>query len=115
MKRNILLCVDLLTILRHDALPQPGREYTGTLRLRLPSEGCIYNDQYVFAEAPLPTKKARRNPLFYDGRYITFTQRANGKLRPNFRQVEIGEDFDIEDFVLGVCLDLLEGYDSLRR
>ena len=102
MRKNYLLCIDLQTILQSDNLLQPNKQYLGLLRCKLPSEGNVYGDQYVFREVKVPLKTCRRNVHLFVGRFITITCRTDGSLRMNLRQIDLNS-IDIDTF----CLELM--------
>ena len=56
--------------------------------------------------------RERRNPRVFNGEYITLTRRDDGSLRPNFKPMKTGSDFNIHEYALGVANELriaLEG------
>ena len=95
--RNTDLCVDVKTFLRNDRIAKMGKDYQGVL-----TRDQAYH--YTFVEALPATRK--RNPQVFDGKFITITRRDDGSLRPNFKNLEIGRDFSIDSFAIGVCNEL---------
>ena len=57
MKKNYMFCVDIKTMLQHDALPGIGKCYRGTLTMA--------NDYLCRFVETLPAKPVRRNPSVY--------------------------------------------------
>ena len=90
---NTDLCMDVKTLLRTDRVTKLGKNYKGVLM----RDG---EDHYTFLESLRPA--ARRNPHVYDGRFITVTKNDDGSLRLNFKKLEIGENFSVEKYALGV-------------
>ena len=96
--RNTDCCVDVKTFLRSDCLTRIGKTYQGLL--------CLdHQYHYTFIETK-STKTQRRNPRIYEGRYLTVTCQADGSFRPNLRQVSISANFNVDDYILGVCNEL---------
>ena len=101
MRKNLLLCVDLQTILLNDNLLKSEKQYLGLLKRKLPIEGNIYGDQYEFKEIKVPMKNYRRNVHLFIGKYITLTCRPDGSLRLNLRNIDLNR-INIDSF----CLEL---------
>ena len=85
-----------------------GKEYQGVLRCD--SEASIEDfrccdPQYTFIETVPPTA-GKRNPHLFVGAYITITRRDDGSLRPNFKELPKGANFNLERFALGVYNEL---------
>ena len=91
--RSTELCVDLKTILHSDSVMTTGKEYRGILRRDSDAEieefRC-HDPHYTFVET----------------KYITITRRDDGTLRPNFKPMKVGADFNLERFALGVYNEL---------
>lgn len=100
---NTDLCVDLKTRLRHDRIAVIGKNYPGVLRR---DEEC----HYTFTEAANADK---RNPRVFEGKCITVTCRDDGTLRPNFRPVTIGADFNAATYATDVANEILWALTSL--
>ena len=100
---NTDLCVDIKTNLRKDRIAAIGKNYLGVLRH---DKEC----HYTFTETPNADK---RNPRVFDGQYITVTRRDNGSLRLNFKYLEVGADFSIDDYAIGVFNELHKALKSL--
>ena len=96
--RNTDFCMDVKTFLRSDCITRIGKTYQGLLRLD-------HQYHYTFIETQ-GTKTQRRNPRIYEGRYLTVTCQADGSFRPNLRQVSISANFNVDDYILGVCNEL---------
>lgn len=113
MKNNTLLCIDLKTKLKHEVLMKPGKEYPGILRRDEPCEDDGFNDDhYTFIETLSPTS-CKRNPRIFEGQYITVTCKDNGELHPNFKHIEMGKDFCIDSYAIGVSDELRQALKSL--
>ena len=102
LKKNMLLCVDLQTLLQADNLPTPGKQYLGLLMCKLPSEGNENGDMYEFKEVETTMKTCRRNVHLFTGKYVTITLRSNGSPRLNLRNLEL-DNIDVDSF----CLELM--------
>lgn len=95
---NTDLCVDLKTRLRHDRIAMIGKNYHGVLRH---DKKC----HYTFTEA---SNADKRNPRVFDGKYITVTRKGDGSLRPNFKELTMGKDFNPYNYAIGVYGELLK-------
>ena len=102
---NTHLSVDLKTLLRSDSKMKAGKNYQGILRRDEICEEFRYDEHFTFVET-VPLKAGKRNPHVFDGRYITVTRRDDGTLRPNFKPMKVGADFNLERFALGVYNEL---------
>jgi hypothetical protein len=105
--RNTDLSVNLKTILRSDRKMKPCKDYQGVLRLD--AEGTVEeflsrDAHYTFVETLSWTTK--RNPRVYNGNFISITRRPDGSLRPNFKPMNIGSDFNLEHYAFNVYLEL---------
>ena len=84
-----------------------GKEYRGILRRDSDAEieefRC-HDPHYTFVETQPWLSK--RNPRVFAGKYITITRRDDGTLRPNFKPMKVGADFNLERFALGVYNEL---------
>ena len=104
---NTELGCDVKTLLRSDVRMVVGKEYQGIFRLD--SEGIAdefrcHDPHYTFVETQPWLSK--RNPRVFAGKYITITRRDDGTLRPNFKPMKVGADFNLERFALGVYNEL---------
>ena len=63
MKKNLLLCIDLQTILESDNLLKPEKQYLGLLRCKLPNEGNFYGDQYEFKKVHYFNRTANNHSI----------------------------------------------------
>jgi hypothetical protein len=112
--RNTDLSVNLKTILRSDRKMKPCKDYQGVLRLD--AEGTVEeflsrDAHYTFVETlPWTTK---RNPRVYNGNFISITRRPDGSLRPNFKPMNIGSDFNLEHYAFRVYLELHQALKGL--
>ena len=94
---NTDLCVDLKTRLRHDHIAVIGKNYPGVLKR---DEEC----HCTFTETANADK---RNPRVFEGKCITVTRRDDGTLRPNFRPVTMGADFNAATYATDVANEIL--------
>ena len=104
--KNRELCMDVTTFLRSDKRMKEGKGYQGVLRRDVECEEYKYNERMVFVET-VSQKREKRNPHVFEGEYITVTQRGDGTLRPNFRPMPTGKDFNVERYAAGVANELL--------
>ena len=101
---NTDLCVDLKTFLRTDRITKLGKDYAGLLT----RDG---EDHYSFVETMPWTNK--RNPCLFRGKYISITQKDNGTLSLNFRQIEMGAGFNVDHYAFEVYRELRKGLNGL--
>jgi hypothetical protein len=107
--RNTDLAVDLKTVLHSDRTMRTGKEYPGILRLDYKAdidEFRCRDAHYTFVET-VPTTAGKRNPHVFDGQFITVTRRDDGSMRLNFKKLEVGANFSVERYALGVYNELL--------
>ena len=105
---NTHLGVDVKTLLRSDVRMVAGKEYQGIFRLDsegITDEFLCRDPHLTFIEA-MPQKGGRRNPHVFDGQFITVTRRDDGSMRLNFKKLEVGADFSVERYALGVYNEL---------
>ena len=105
---NTELGCDVKTLLRSDVRMVVGKEYQGIFRLDsegITDEFLCRDPHFTFTET-VPQKTAKRNPHLFVGEYITITRRDDGTLRPNFKPMKVGADFNLERFALGVYNEL---------
>lgn len=112
MKKNLLLCIDLISNLQADNLPKPGKQYLGLLRCKLPSEGNVNGDMYEFNEVETTIKSCRRNVHLFTGKYVTITLRSNGSPRLNLRNMELN-GIDVDTFCLELMNEIRQALKSL--
>ena len=110
--KNTELCMDVTTFLRSDKRMKEGKNDQGVLRREVECEEYRYNERMVFVET-VSQKRERRNPHVYEGQYITVTQRGDGTLRPNFRPMPTGKDFNVERYATGVANEMLCALEGL--
>jgi hypothetical protein len=96
--------MDVKTLLRTDRVTKVDKNYTGVLR----RDG---EEHYTFTEM-LPWS-GKRNPRVFNGRYISITRRDNGMLRLNFKPINMGADFSIDSYALGVANELMWALEGL--
>ena len=106
---NTDLGCDVKTFLRSDKRMLLNKEYPGVFRLD--SEGIIdeflcRDPHYTFVET-VPMRAGKRNPHVFDGQFITVTRRDDGSMRLNFKKLEVGANFSVERYALGVYNELL--------
>lgn len=97
LNNNTDLCVDVKFRLRHDRIAMIGKNYHGVLR-----HDTEYH--YTFTEA---VNADKRNPRVFEGKCITVTRRDDGTLRPNFRPVTMGADFNAATYATDVANEIL--------
>ena len=102
---NTHLGVDVKTLLRSDSKMKTGKNYQGILRRDEVCEEFRYDEHFTFVETVSQTA-GKRNPHVFDGKYITVTRRDDGSLRPNFKELPKGANFNLERFALGVYNEL---------
>lgn len=106
LKKNRLLCVDVLTYLQHDAYPEEGKLYAGTLR-NLPSKHGLCGNELVFCESiEKKVIKTRRNPVIFAGGCINVHKMADGEPRMAFNHPRFYPDFTFRDFCLAAIQEL---------
>lgn len=101
---NTELGCDLKTLLRSDKRVKVGKSYVGVLRCDLDAivdEFRSRDPHYTFIEAKT-LWVGKRNLRLFDGKFISVTRQDNGSLRLNFKKLEIGENFSVEKYALGV-------------
>lgn len=109
LKKNRLLCVDLLTYLQHDQLLKSGQEYLGILRKDVPNEGNLFDDGILtFKEIETSSSTVRRNICTYNGEHITCTKRLNGTVRLNFKNLKVDAEFNVDGYALEVANEIRE-------
>lgn len=107
MRKNVLLCVDLETLLLNDALPVVGVPYYGILRCKTPSEGRLFANEYSFKQVKKGNgTKPRRNPIVFEGSCINVHRLADGQMRPEFARPRFYPDFTFRDFCLAASQEL---------
>jgi len=105
---NLHLCVDVKTILQSDATMKAGKGYLGVLRRDEETDEFRYDERFTFREERLTPAVCKRNPHVFEGRYITITRKADGTLRPSFRQMpRLGRELTPERYATGVANELL--------
>ena len=112
MKTNTILCCDLKTKLKDDAIMKPCKEYQGILRRDEICEEFRYDEHYTFTET-LPHSAGKRNPHVFDGQYITVTRRDDGSLRLNFKELKVDKHFSVYRYALGVFNELMWALEDL--
>ncbi|MCR5039821.1 MAG: hypothetical protein K6A94_10865 [Bacteroidales bacterium] len=70
------------------------------------------DNHYTFIET-LPSTNGKRNPHVFIGKYITITRRDDGSLRPNFRPMPMGKNFNVDNYAIGVCNELRQALKGL--
>ena len=102
--RNTHLGVNVKTVLNNDRVMKTGKSYLGILRRDVEIDEFHWDEHFTFVET-LPWSM-KRNPRVYNGRYISVTRQDDGGLRPNFKPLNMGEDFNLERYALGVYNEL---------
>ena len=101
---NTHLGVNVKTVLNNDRVMKVGKSYLGVLKRDVEIDEFRYDEHFTFVET-LPWSM-KRNPRVYNGRYISVTRQDDGGLRPNFKPLKMGEDFNLERYALGVYNEL---------
>lgn len=119
LKSNTLLCVNLRTQLRRDAILRPDMDYHGRLRRLAPQgEDAAPSDcdgaDYVFTEDVPSARACCRNVRIYEGTCFNVTLTDDG-LRPNFRRPHYTSRFTFEDFCRMAAEELLAVTGSIGR
>ena len=112
MKSNCLLCIDLKTRLLNDVILKPRKDYRGVLRRNVECEEFRCDENYTFTETKMPWE-GRRNPHLFNGKYISMTQQHDGQPRLNFKRLEMGADFSVEKYALGVYNEICMALEGL--
>lgn len=107
--------VDLKTLLCNDRTMVPGKEYHGILRLDQEAEVDEYrcHDAHCTFKETAPLWEGKRNPRIFNGRFITMTQQHDGQTRLNFKRLEMGADFSVEKYALGVYNEICMALEGL--
>ena len=114
---NTDLGCNVKTLLRSDKRAKVGKSYPGVLRLdsdTIVDEYLSRDPHYTFTEA-VAQAVGKRNPHIFDGKLISVTRRDDGRLRLNFKQLEIGADFKVERFALGVYNEICMALEGLIK
>ena len=107
LKKNRLLCVDVLTYLQHDAYPEEGKLYAGTLR-NLPSKHGLCGNELVFCESiEKKVIKTRRNPVIFEGDCFNVHRLVDGSPRLEVCHPRFYPDFTFRDFCIAGAQELL--------
>ena len=106
MKKNMMLCIDLKTLLQDDAILQKGKVYHGEL---------VLDDDYEARFVERVCKSGnQRNVRIFDGVYITLTYRMkDGHVRLNFKEVNYSERFNINSYIRCVISEIRKACESL--
>ena len=102
---NTDLCIDLKTNLRSDRIAELDKDYKGVLTHDAESH-------YSFVETT-STEPRKRNPHVYVGEVFTVTRRKDGTYRPNLRQMNITDGFDIDAYADKVAWEIRNGLRGL--
>ena len=102
---NTELCIDLKTKLQSDKIMLTGKHYQGTL-LRDISQDGSFGDHFTFTENK-SSSQSKRNPRVFNGKFITVTRSSDGNLRPNFKPLKLGPDFNAATYATNVANELL--------
>ena len=100
MKKNMILCVDLKTILQEDALLNQGKCYRGVL-------SRTSEDEFLFEEAVRVSNHVHRNPKLFSGRYVSLVHMQNGKYQVHMRTINASDVKDHKELANNVYFELL--------
>lgn len=106
---------DVKTFLRSDRRMVVGKEYQGIFRCDSDAtveEFRSRDPHYTLVEAKTMWI-GKRNLHVFDGKYISVTRQDNGGLRLNFKKLEIGENFSVEKYALGVFNEICMALEGL--
>ena len=116
-QRSTELCVDLKTVLHSDSFVRQGKSYLGVLRRDHDADIDDFrcrDAHFTFREVEGP-KHYPRNPRVFNGRYLTITQRRDGSLRLNFKELPTGPDFQPDGYAMAVANELMWALEGLAR
>ena len=111
MFKNTDLGCNLKTILSSDRVMKAGKDYKGVMRRDVECDDFRFDEHYTFVETE--PWSGKRNPRVYNGRYISITRRQDGSLKPNFKPMPTGRQFNIDSYAIGVCNELRQALDGL--
>ena len=103
MFTNTEIGVDLKLVTRKPGATRMGTTLNGTL-----TKDEDYH--YTFIE---DASEKKRNPHVYIGRFITVTRRPDGSLRPNFRPIPMGKNFNTFNYARGVANEIIWALEGL--
>lgn len=107
MNKNYLLGLYLMTLLLKDKLPVIGKSYN-----------CVFTrtgecDATLIEKVKCKTD-GKRNERVYDGNHITMTLRLDdGHIRLNFKELNIGDDLNIDAYAIEVMQEIRTALYSL--
>ena len=105
-KPNTDLCVELKTLLRHDNIAKPEKDYKGVLRRD-------NMEHFTFKESLPTTTVNKRNPHVYIGELVTLTRNDDGSYQPHFRKMELAADDTVYGYIEKVWWELMEAFEGL--
>lgn len=101
LKKNYLLGIDIMTLLRKDNLPKEGKSYVGMLTMV-----DDYSATFVERVSPLPS---RRNCRVFEGQHITMTYRSDdNRIRLNFKNAIFTPGFKVDHYAIEVMEEIRE-------
>ncbi|MCQ2223949.1 MAG: hypothetical protein MJZ35_09210 [Bacteroidaceae bacterium] len=102
MTKNTNLCVNLKTIMQHDAILSEGQCYRGVLTRDA-------ENHYLFEEAThtLTDRHGQRNPKLFDGDYCSLVHMQNGRYQVHMKTITAGKDLDCNALAFAVYSELL--------
>lgn len=103
MKSQIYLCVDLKAM-THETFFRPQEARTGVLSMK-------DEDHFVFYEAQSQTQK--RNPRLWSGKTLNISQKPDGSLSVNFKNLRLDKDTNTNMLVASIFFDLLKAKKDL--
>jgi hypothetical protein len=102
MEKNTNLCVDLKTVMQHDAHLVEGQPYTGLLT----RDGV---DHFIFEEA-CQKRRCPRNPKLFDGNYCSLVHMQNGKYQIHMKTINASAIEDRNQLAFNVYSELLNAF-----
>ena len=107
LKKNHLLCVDLVVYLQEDTYPEEGKLYVGTLRNQASKHGPCGEKIVFFESSEKKVTTTRRNPVIFAGGCFNVHQLSDGRPRLEVCHPHFYPDFSFADFCIAGAQELL--------
>lgn len=98
MKKNVILCVDLITRLQEDAYMKVGKNYKGVIRMTEENEKLEFDEQVH--------RTYERNPTVWTGSLINVHKGKDGNYFVNLKKTELNSSLDPCNFADELFLDV---------
>lgn len=98
MKKNMMLCVDVITRLQTDACMKLGKQYKGALRMSEDCEKLEFDEQVH--------RSCERNPTIWSGEHINIHRNKQGAYTIQLRSTELTAALDPCTFADELFLDV---------